>query len=60
MAENWTHDRPSRASTRKSRRHVVEQPRLELPVPMPVEPREAEAKPTEEPERGFAFIDFYV
>jgi hypothetical protein len=62
MADNWTHDRPFRApETRtKRRRHVVEQPRLELPLPEPrAHTQEAEAQPVG-PQRGIAEIDFYV
>jgi hypothetical protein len=62
MADNWTHDRPCRApeSRSKRRRHIEEQPMLELPLPDARQlPQEAEAQPAA-PERGVAEIDFYV
>lgn len=60
MADNWTHDRPVRTSRKARRVPLEQQPRLELPVPAAPETREADAQPVPEPERGIAFIDFYV
>jgi hypothetical protein len=63
MADNWTHDRPCRApeSRSKRRRHVEQQPRLELPLPNSrAHTQEAEAQPAAPEERGIAEIDFYV
>ncbi|MBC8074169.1 MAG: hypothetical protein IAG13_37965 [Deltaproteobacteria bacterium] len=62
MADSWIHDRPFRApeSRSKRRRHVEQQPRLELPLPgSRAQTQETEAQPVN-PERGVAEIDFYV
>jgi hypothetical protein len=63
MADQWTHDRPFRAPTRSkpARRQQEQQPRLELPLPMPsARPEETEAQPATEPQRGASIIDLYV
>ncbi len=63
MADNFIHDRPGRAqqSRNKRRRHIEEQPMLELPLPdARAHTQEAEAQPAEPDERGVAEIDFYV
>lgn len=62
MAENWTHDRPpARPSKGRNRRMEPQRARLELPMPVPHEPRDEGAAPSETPqERGVAQIDFYV
>lgn len=61
MADHFIHDRPGRAQQgrNKRRRHVEQQPMLELPLPdARAHTQEAEAQPAEE--RGVAEIDFYV